>query len=141
MQNATTMMFINALILLMGPPIFIFLSPLLLRCFYMGCYLMKGTIDMYFNSISLANNYSKKLKKVVQSQGWYSRQVALLEVIVGIILIPCIILLSIHIYIHSYLYNYQRYLQKYYINIQSSSRNIINHYLLAINASKIYDGS
>lgn len=85
MQDPNVMIAIYAAIFLMGNPVFVFLSPLLLRSMWMGVFLMNGLLRAKVPS--LHQRVGHFFKPILQRMGWFNERIALMEVLVGVFLI------------------------------------------------------
>ena len=85
MQDQSVMIAIYAAIFLMGNPVFVFLSPLLLRSLWMGTYLMNGLLSAKIPS--LHQRVRPLFQKVLTRMGWFNQTIAWLEAMVGIFLV------------------------------------------------------
>ena len=70
----------------------VFLSPIILRSFYMGCLILNGFLGQTVPS--LYRKTRPLLQKVLTKRGWFNEQIANLEVYVGIFLIPACLFMS-----------------------------------------------
>eukprot|EP01084_Bolivina_argentea_P069287 126103_1 len=85
MQDENIMIAIYAVIFLMGNPVFVFISPIILRSFYMGVFLTNGLLRGIIPS--LHSKFQPLFSKVLHQTRWFNQTVAMLEVLVGIFLI------------------------------------------------------
>jgi len=92
MQDSNVFIAIYAAIFLMGNPVFLFLSPLLLRSLWMGVFMLNGLLRAKVPSVH--QKVGHYLKPILQRMGWFNERIALMEVFVGIFLIFAMFFMS-----------------------------------------------
>lgn len=92
MQDPNVMIAIYAAIFLMGNPVFVFLSPLILRSLWMGVFLLNGFLRAKVPW--LHRKVGHRLKPILTRMGWFNERIAMLEVLVGIFLVFAMFFMS-----------------------------------------------